>query len=75
VEHFMPRIHDKPAYLSQSVADGDSVKADRTCSSHQEHEHEHDDCEHQCDDCPNLKPDQLNGESLMDVTMREIFGL
>ncbi len=68
----MPRIHDKPAYLSQTVSDGDAVEADRTCSSHQDHQHDeqHDECQQQCHDCPNLK-----AESLMDVTLREVFGL
>ncbi|MAX24453.1 MAG: hypothetical protein CMJ19_08105 [Phycisphaeraceae bacterium] len=68
----MPRIHDKPAYQSQAVSDGDPAEAARTCSSHQAHEHDehHDECQQQCHDCPNLK-----AESLMDVTLREVFGL
>ncbi|MFG0248676.1 MAG: hypothetical protein ACF8OB_07295 [Phycisphaeraceae bacterium JB051] len=68
----MPRIHDKPASQSQAASDNDSVEAQQSCSSHHDHQHDenHDECQQQCHDCPNVK-----AESLMDVTLREVFGL
>lgn len=46
------------------------LRPDGTHDDHHDHPHHTDECESSCLQCPNL-----HAEDLMDLTMREVFGI